>query len=472
MCSIYEFIYSCRESFNSPFPEISSQETINALKMMKKVKDEISSDIIFQSDDAYTKELLKGKDYIFLKYWYMPSSTISKTVLPGIKDGLSGTTIGGYNIGIGDYLSKSKRKAAVEALRYMTSKEIQKSFIIERGLFSGILELYEDEDVCNAVDCEFFKSFQPIARPTNKTTTNYDSYSFLYRKYIYDYLYDDRNIDDAIKSINDILKFYSISVSPKDSPIGLLYFIFIIILAILMLISYAYVFINRYKVNFEFLSKDLWLSVIVGCVMILCSGLWEYGEVTSTKCQLKFIFLSLGYTFITMPLLYKLAKIYPNKYFKWISSNKVIYLATYLLIGLITLSLFFIISIDVKNQIIADGKNFKYCRLDGFVSYLMLFILFLLNFITTFAIIILGAMAWNNKETRQTIRFIWLTVLIDIALYIMILFVNYVDFKNYIACFVIHQVVYTIISLSNYILIYGFRILMKNIENTKNIDIS
>ncbi len=42
MCSYYEFIYSCRETPNSPFPEIQSNTTIKALEMIKKIKKELS----------------------------------------------------------------------------------------------------------------------------------------------------------------------------------------------------------------------------------------------------------------------------------------------------------------------------------------------------------------------------------------------------------------------------------------------
>ncbi|ORX78623.1 alpha/beta-hydrolase [Anaeromyces robustus] len=43
ICSIYEFIYSCRESYDSPFPDLNSQTAIEAIKLIKKIKDEISS---------------------------------------------------------------------------------------------------------------------------------------------------------------------------------------------------------------------------------------------------------------------------------------------------------------------------------------------------------------------------------------------------------------------------------------------
>jgi len=43
MCSLYEFIYSCREFLNDPFPDLSSQTAINSLKLLKRIKEEISS---------------------------------------------------------------------------------------------------------------------------------------------------------------------------------------------------------------------------------------------------------------------------------------------------------------------------------------------------------------------------------------------------------------------------------------------
>ncbi|ORX85085.1 hypothetical protein BCR32DRAFT_265919 [Anaeromyces robustus] len=43
VCSTYEFLYSFRNSINSPFPEMTSQEAVNALEKIKKIKNTISS---------------------------------------------------------------------------------------------------------------------------------------------------------------------------------------------------------------------------------------------------------------------------------------------------------------------------------------------------------------------------------------------------------------------------------------------
>eukprot|EP00833_Pecoramyces_ruminatium_P009874 jgi/Orpsp1_1/1183906/evm.model.c7180000087172.2 len=42
-CSVYEFIYSFRNSVNAPFPSLRSEEAANALKKMKEMKEKIAS---------------------------------------------------------------------------------------------------------------------------------------------------------------------------------------------------------------------------------------------------------------------------------------------------------------------------------------------------------------------------------------------------------------------------------------------
>jgi len=45
MCSLYEFIHSFRKSPEEGFPEISSDETKEALTTMKKIMNKVSSGI-------------------------------------------------------------------------------------------------------------------------------------------------------------------------------------------------------------------------------------------------------------------------------------------------------------------------------------------------------------------------------------------------------------------------------------------
>jgi len=45
LSSAYEFIYSYRDTYESSFPEITSQTSINALEKIKQIKELISSGI-------------------------------------------------------------------------------------------------------------------------------------------------------------------------------------------------------------------------------------------------------------------------------------------------------------------------------------------------------------------------------------------------------------------------------------------
>jgi len=38
-----EFIYSCRDTVDSPFPEFTSETTVKAAKLIKRIKEEIAS---------------------------------------------------------------------------------------------------------------------------------------------------------------------------------------------------------------------------------------------------------------------------------------------------------------------------------------------------------------------------------------------------------------------------------------------
>jgi len=52
-CSLYEFIYTYRNDYDSLLPSIVSQETINALNMMKKIKEEVSNEFNYKYEEKY-----------------------------------------------------------------------------------------------------------------------------------------------------------------------------------------------------------------------------------------------------------------------------------------------------------------------------------------------------------------------------------------------------------------------------------
>jgi len=76
--------------------------------------------------------MLNDKDFIFIRQWYIPLEEyypyVKISKLPGHNKGVSGSIIGGSNIGISSLSSPEKIKASSKVLEYITSKEVQKMY--------------------------------------------------------------------------------------------------------------------------------------------------------------------------------------------------------------------------------------------------------------------------------------------------------------------------------------------------------
>ncbi|OUM61485.1 hypothetical protein PIROE2DRAFT_12482, partial [Piromyces sp. E2] len=220
-CSMYEFIYSFRKSVDSPFPPITSKEAVNALKKMKEMKEEIASDEIFQSSKGFGMEKYFAGDSLFFKYWYVPtyiSDHKKVTHLPGAKEGISGSAIGGYNLGINAYADPQKMNTTIKVFTYLTFKDVQRKVARDHLFFSPIPSLYYEEELCKSIDCEFFRNAQLIARPTN-IAEDYNKYSVKFREYIFEFLYGNRTASDVLQDIENLTKIYDLSLSSDNLKI-------------------------------------------------------------------------------------------------------------------------------------------------------------------------------------------------------------------------------------------------------------
>ena len=145
---------------------------------------------------------------LFAKFFYMGMDVIYKanydvSPLPGNKSGISSSIVSSQNLGIPNYISDSKKEAAIQVLKFLTSKEIQKEMLIEnRNLYSGIPSLYDDQEVCSEINCELMKSIQPVFIPI---TYDYDSFEEVLRESTYDYLYGNTTVEESLKKISNYL---------------------------------------------------------------------------------------------------------------------------------------------------------------------------------------------------------------------------------------------------------------------------
>ncbi|ORY61097.1 periplasmic binding protein-like II [Neocallimastix californiae] len=226
-CSLYEFIYTFRDTINSSFPDLQSQNTKNALTKLKQIKEELSSDEIFKSNNAFTFRNIGKKHILFGKNWYTPVlyEDYKKDILPGSKNGISGSVLGGYNLSINKYICEEKRNAAIIAFKFLTTKEIQKSFMLESKQYSPITSFYDDEKVCEVIDCSLYKRLQLIQRPYS---ADYGTWSSKFRNKIYKYLYDSSiSLSNVLKEADKITSEYSNSANSKKTFYRLFIIIFL-----------------------------------------------------------------------------------------------------------------------------------------------------------------------------------------------------------------------------------------------------
>ncbi|ORX44203.1 periplasmic binding protein-like II [Piromyces finnis] len=465
-CSIYELIYSYRESLNDPYPELSSETAINALKMMKKIKEEISSDEFFLSGDYITSAKLFSEESLFIKFWIFLAPQIylipyKTSLLPGVKEGISGASLTGYNLGILNDMEKERKKAAVTTFKFMTSKEMQRRFILDNLIFSGIPSLYDEEEVCKIANCSLYKSLQFIGRPNTKTE-NYDDYSEKYRKHIYEFLYGNTSAEEALQAVEDITKVYYLSYDKNESWIGWISMIIMSIIIIFYLLSILFLFHEKLNPFFEFLPKGLWIVCIMGSILILSSGYTKLGKLTFMKCHLEVFFLSIGFTFNFIPILYKLINTIPLKQeeTKNIRHHKYLFILSFIIFDLFLNSLLFIhYPFEVTVRVIESGNNFEICTIKHTIGILILIISVAFKTSIIILMSVLIFLVWNVHTLFNDYRCISPSLYVNVLSVILLLIIQNLHINNYILNSILQQIIYTLISVSNYIFLYGCRIL-------------
>ncbi|ORX82376.1 periplasmic binding protein-like II [Anaeromyces robustus] len=468
LCSIYEFIYSCRETYDSPFPELTSNTTVEAIKLIKKIKEEISSDEIFRSDSVYDINLFDGKG-LFIKYWVFydlikPPYVIS--ILPGIKEGISGSSLVGYNIGIYKHIEENKKEAVLKVMEFMTSREFQKSLVLKNIIVSGMKSLYDDKEVCSTIqNCEFYKNVQPIKKPVDKAD-DYIGYAEKFTKYFYEYLYGNgtETAESTLKKIDDITKIYYMTIDSEETSSGLIILVTFLVTLVIMISSLIFLFLKKYKLLFTFQPKLSWIMVIIGISMIFLSSLTYYGQITKFKCNIRDFLFSFGYTFIYTPILYRLILYFPeiNKYSIWVNNHQLVFFLFFILFDIILNGLNLIEPFSIVT--IHGEKNFQICYYSNTLLTLIINILMIAQkFIIILASSLLIFIEWNVEDIFYDIRFIMFSIYINSFFFPLNFIINFLPINDYIAYFKIQESLVYIITISNYFTLYGFKLILPKI---------
>jgi len=409
------------------------------------------------------------KNALFIKFWTffglpsMENYVISN--LPGIKEGISGSALIGYNIGIDSKVEGDKKEAAIKAVTIMTSREFQKSQVMKGLIISGMSSLYEDEEVCsNVVGCEIYNTIQPIAKPVDKVV-NYIDYSEKFTTYFYDYLFGNKNnetIESVLKKIDDITRLYNVTIKSKETPVGLIMFILFLTTTAIMVSSVMVLFMKKFEKRFTFLPKLYWLLIITGIVMIASTSFVNYGELTDFKCQLKNNLFSFGYSFINIPILCQLIINIPetNKVSTWVNKHRMTVLLALILFDVLLNGLSLIKPHGVENIIIDEGLNFQICKTSNVFVIVMNTLIIVYKCIITLSMLLLVFIEWNFEKTFIEMRFVVSSVYINIITFSLYIVLMFVISNSYILYFVSQECIIYIMAISNYIILFGAKIVL------------
>ncbi len=417
----------------------------------------------FKSDEVYAINKIMNGQSIFIKFWILggPFTNDIKyniTNLPGSKKGISTSIPTGFNIGIDKDIGEKRINAAVIALKYLSSKDIQKRFLKRRQLISAIKSLYYDEEVCEVADCNLFKNMQPLRSPFSILN------STRFRDYVYKFLYGDMTPKEVQKKIIDLTKIYDISLDTTYSYLGLIITILISITAALMFISLLFLNEENFLPFFSFLSIDFWIFSVIGSILILCLIFIYFGKITEFKCYLYSLIQSLGFSFTFIPILHKLITIFPeiNKISRWLRKHKYIFFLFFIIIDNIINSLLLIkpFQYSVVDIMVEDGQNFQICKAINTACKLVVILKWIYVIILFLILTLLIFIEWNIKAIHYDLTFIMSAIYIDLLAFLILIIFNNIKVYNFTLSYIFHFCLNYISSITSYIFIFGYRLII------------
>ncbi|ORX80432.1 periplasmic binding protein-like II [Anaeromyces robustus] len=469
ICSSLEFIYSYRDTVDSPIPDYLSDNAINAFKKIKELKEKLSSDDSFKCQDIAMGTFLYFGKAIFARFWKTPVDKYYYTTpLPGYKKGLSASCVGGYNIVMNNNIDIERKEAAAKVIEFLLSEEIQMKYTKGEIMRHSVLrEVYENKELCKDFDCNLFKNLQMVARPSS-LVEDYEYYSQTFRNYVYQYLYGNSTAQKTLKKIYDITAVYSIDY---NSIIGKASMAIIVLIITIIVFSFILISNNIFNTYFKMFNKKLWFLSLLGLCIGISYGFFMFGEMTIFKCITKWVCFQLGTSLFFYPILVKEIIYFPedNKYSDFVKKHGFLVFLFFSSFDIITISLLYILHpYQIKIEIVEDGMNFRRCILSSGYYYLYHIIVGLEKAFVFSSIAILNFLEWNSEIIYADIRNISYIIYCNIITSILFILVETIAIKNIYAHVIIRIIVGICYSLVNYTVIVILRIYQETNNSSKD----
>ncbi|ORX80035.1 hypothetical protein BCR32DRAFT_300462 [Anaeromyces robustus] len=390
------------------------------------------------------------------------------SVSPGRKEGINGSVLGGYNLGINKYIDDERRKAALTVLEYFISVEFQKEVIVKQlHLYTALSKLYDDPDNCKNMNCNIMKEAQFFLRP-GSTMRDYEYFSKKAIKYFYDFMDGEKSSYETLRDIEDIIHVYSLTLS---SSIGLIVAIILFIMLGIVIISTFFIFIPSLKKHyFVFMSTDMWFIYAIGSIFMLASDSEYFYIPTVKKCYVRHIFNEIGHGLVFSSLICRLAMNFPkiNIVSEWIKKNKYIFILLLNLLHIISSIIIPLINTfnirDVNFD--KDDDNFKLCDYENIVGKVITYTQYDYNLILYLVTCFLIFIEWNISVTYNDLRHFTVVMITDGINETVLIVLNNLDIHNYLIFNLIHIIISALFILMNHIYIFIVRVIIIHINET------
>jgi len=419
---------------------------------------------IYNAPEEFTmNHLFFSDDALFINYFYNPHHPVyTASALPGWKEGVSGSIVIPTNLGISKYITEERKRASVEYLKYVSSKETQKKYIISSSMYSANMDVYKDEEVCRMIECDLIDDIYPFSFMDNDVKLfGDDSYHIKYRVNMFDFLYRNKPAAEVLKIIDDITRIYFFTLNTEDTKAGLTIFIVFLILSSSMILSLIFIFIKSLEYRFRFLSKDMWIMTTLGSVILMSSVLTLYGDTANDKCHLRLSLINIGFILSICPSLHRLITNFPekNKISLWFANNKYIFVLAVTIFTLGLNGLFAIPSYNIKNLKTSEGLNYQKCVMKNSFGNFIYYVIQIYGFIVILISLALIFMEWSLVETSLDTKYLSTSLFMDILSLLLYNILENMQFKNYVMYSVLIAVCIMLFSVSNQTFIYFIRIL-------------
>ncbi|KAG4105582.1 periplasmic binding protein-like II [Neocallimastix lanati (nom. inval.)] len=430
-CSLYEYIYSYRNGISEPYPEITNPEVEEAMKTLKRLKNELGT-YGMRSSNSDISQCLNSTNCLFVKTWNnMPfKGNFTLTNLPGKVEGLSGSILGGYHLGVNKYITEEKKKKIAAVIEHIVEEESQKKISMQFGYQSALKDIYEDLFICGEYEqCQNFKTIQSILRPIN-VVENYKDYFKKYRNFLLKYLYEDSNLSECLSGIKYLTKVYVVNSELVNIP----YMTIIGVTDLVMIFCYCFAFTKKHRFKFNILSPFYWFLYLLGMIIIMSYGFTGIGKLTEFKCRIRPIVFSLGFTMSNTVLLIRMLTNFPETEIIFSRFCRNHFGKAFLIsIGFdIFLNSLALIE-PARVETVSDNDKLYYqCKVESTLNLVAVILIFVYKFAILLGMAVAIFTEWNIEELKYDVHYAIATLFLSFIaciIYLMVSSLNTIQFS-------------------------------------------